>query len=269
MDPAWPRQLYLQCKTYIRFDRVLLRSLVLLGLCLWLVIAGWHFVLAPEHRVLALALLASILSFAAFYDLTLRDAPSGMVLALILFLCGGAGALWLGLALFYRPLANDQTPLAPAGASMTGLCPGPAGALHLLIGPDDIVAHGAPFRVGTCPAPAIARTAHGLRVTGFGYDDDGNTMWQLKANRFDRLEGDYLHVHRQDASSLGLYDRWEREIFFIRYLAPDAVRIRVCLLFRPAPAVTISDDAVEIGSRRFTRPRCLTASPNYAPRVEQ
>ena len=61
-------------------------------------------------------------------------------------------------------------------------------------------------------------------VSGFGYDDDGTVLWQLRDNQFVLLEGEYLHVHRPDRSSLGVYDKWEREIFFIRYLATDAVR---------------------------------------------
>ena len=49
---------------------------------------------------MALPVLVTSVSFAAFYELTLRDVSSGAVLAVILSLWGGAGALWLGLILF-------------------------------------------------------------------------------------------------------------------------------------------------------------------------
>jgi hypothetical protein len=116
----------------------------------------------------------------------------------------------------------------------------------------------------------LRRNAARLTVTGFGYDDDGNAIWELRNNRFARLQGEYLHVHRSDSSSLGLYDKWEREIFFVRYLAPDTVRIRGRFLCGGAPLVAISDSAIEIGARRFSQQRCLNDKAgglNYVPRA--
>jgi len=105
-------------------------------------------------------------------------------------------------------------------------------------------------------------------VTGFGYDGDGTVIWELRDNQFARLQGDYLHVHRPDQSSLGLYDKWEREIFFIRYLAPDVVRIRGRFVCGTAPLVTMGSSTIEIGTHRFSQPRCLKDSAgglNYVP----
>jgi hypothetical protein len=50
------------------------------------------------------------------------------------------------------------------------------------------------------------------------------------------------------------------------------VRIRGRFLCGGAPLVAISDNAIEVGARRFSQPRCLkdsAAGLNYAPRVEQ
>jgi hypothetical protein len=274
-DNRW-RQLYLQCRSYNVFDRALLRTLGIAIFCAGLLAYNWHFLLEPLHRTMAFVVLATIISFAAFYELTMRDAPGGVVLAVILSVCGSAGALWLGLTLFYRPLANDQAPLLPAGQPIAGLCDAPGDGMRILLGRDQLLAGGkgpvTPFRIATCPAPSLRRSGAGLTVTGFGYDDDGTATWRLRDNELVLLEGEYLHVHRTDRSSLGLYDRWEREVFFVRYLAPDTVRIRGRFLCGGAPLVAISDNAIEVGARRFSQPRCLkdsAAGLNYAPRVEQ
>jgi hypothetical protein len=249
------------------------RTLGIAIFCTGLLLYNWDFLLAPLHRTMAFVLLATIVSFAAFYELTVRDAPGGVVLAVILSVCGSAGALWLGLTLFYRPLANDHAPLLPAGERIAGLCDPPEGGMRILLGRDQLLASGkgpvTPFRVATCPAPSVRRSAAGLTVAGFGYDDDGTATWRLRDNELVLLEGEYLHVHRPDRYSLGLYDRWEREVFFIRYLTPDTVRIRGRFLCGGAPLVTISDSAIEIGARRLSQPRCLknsAAGLNYVSR---
>jgi hypothetical protein len=249
------------------------RTLGIAIFCAGLLAYNWNFLLAPLHRTMALVLLATIVSFAAFYELTVRDAPGGVVLAVILSVCGSAAALWLGLTLFYRPLANDHAPLLPAGERLAGLCDPPEGGMRILLGRDQLLASGkgpmAPFRIATCPAPSLRRSAAGLTVAGFGYDDDGTATWRLRDNELVLLEGEYLHVHRPDRSSLGLYDRWEREVFFIRYLTRDAVRIRGRFLCGGAPLVAISDSAIEIGARRLSQPRCLknsAAGLNYVSR---
>ena len=268
------RQLYLQCRTYIAFDRALARALAIVVFCVGLLIYNWHFVLEPMHRTMALPVLVIIVSFAAFYELTLRDVSSGVVLAVILSLWGGAGALWLGLILFYRPLPNDHAPLRPAGDHVAGVCAAPEDGMRVLLGRDELLMSGngpvTPFRIATCPAPSLRRSAAGLTVTGFGYDDDGTATWQLRDNELVLLEGEYLHAHRPDRSSLGLYDRLEREVFLHpNYLTPDTVRIRGRFLCNGSPLVAVSDSAIEIGARRLSQPRCLrdsAAGLNYVPR---
>jgi hypothetical protein len=266
------RLLYIQSRTYIAFDRALLRTLLLAAFCVWLVVAHRHLLLSPLHRAMALAVMSTIISFIAFYELTVRDAPSGAVLAVILSVLGGAALLWLGLVLFYTPLPNDHAPLRPDRDHVSGLCVPAQSGMRVLVGWDQLLAKGdgqfTPFRVADCPAPSLRRTAQGLMVSGFGYDGDGSVIWQLSDNRFTRLEDDSLHLHRFDRGSLGIYDRWEREIFFVRFLAPDAVRMRGRFLCGAAPPVNISERVIEIGAQELSRPRCLKAGAavNYAPR---
>src|SRR6185437_3537324 len=269
MDRDGLRQLYIQCRAYIEPDRTLVRTAAIAIFCIGLLVYNWSLILEPLHRAMALPLLATIISFAVFYELTMRDVPSGAVLAAILTLGGVAGALWLGLILFYKALPNDHAPLPPAGDHVADVCAAPEGGMRVLLGRDELLTRGkgavTPFRIAGCPAPSLRRTAQGLMVSGFFYDDDGNALWRLRDNQFARLDGDYLHVHRPDRSSLGIYDKGEREIFFLRYLAPDAVRIRGRLLCGAAPRVSVSNRAIEIGGQRLSRPRCLKAGLNYAP----
>jgi hypothetical protein len=272
MDRHRLRQLYLQCRTYTTFDRALVRSFAITAFCAGLLAYDWHFILEPLHRAMALPLLAAIIGFAVFYELTIRDVSSGVVLAAILTVGGATGALWLSLILFHKVLPNDHAPLRPAGGQVADLCAAPADRMRILLGSDRLVTNAkglvTPFRIATCPAPSLRRTAQGLTVSGFGYDEDGNALWRLRDNQFARLDGEYLHVHRPDRSSLGIYDRWEREIFFVRYLAPDTVRIRGLFFCGAAPPVAVGDSAIEIGARRFSQPRCLNDSAgglNYVP----
>ena len=154
------RELCRQCRTSLAFDRALVRTLAIVTFCAGLFVYDWHFILAPLHRDMTLLLLATVISFAAFYELTLRDAPSGAVLAVILAICGGAGALWLGLTLFYKPLANDHAPLLPAGDDVTGLCPAPDGGMRILHGRDQLLTTGKgtvrPFRGRRLSRPQLS-----------------------------------------------------------------------------------------------------------------
>ncbi len=91
----------------------------------------------------------------------------------------------------------------------------------------------------------------------FGYDGDGSVIFKIRHNLFDLMLGDYLHVHRPDRSTLGIYDQWENEIFYVRYLGPGAVRLRGRFLCGDYPPVTVKNASVTVGYARFSRPACL------------
>ena len=133
--------------------------------------------------------------------------------------------------------------------------------MRVLLGRDELLMSGkgpmTPFRIATCPGPSFRRSAAGLAVTGFGYDDDGTVIWRLRDNEFVLLEGEYLHAHRPDRTSLGLYDKLEREVFYIRYLTPDTVRIRGRFLCGWRPACR--------RQRQRNRDWCAPAQPTALP----
>ena len=100
-----------------------------------------------------------------------------------------------------------------------------------------------PFRAGICPGPHLTRTPRGLMIDFAGYDSSGAIIFRIQNNQFSLLQGDYLHIHRPSRSSLGLYGKNESEIFFVRYLAPGAVRIRGRFLCGDIAPQIIADDS--------------------------
>jgi hypothetical protein len=240
----------------------LVRGLVLAGICLGVLAYNWWFLAWPTHRVMALLVMAAVFSFAWFYEMTIRDAPMGSVLAGVVAIMGGAIVLWLGLTFFVHPLPNDSTPLVPAGEKLdAGSCDVRAGAMTVAVGADRLIEGSrgvfTPFRVSGCPGPSFSVSSQGLVVDDFGYDGDGSVIFKIRHNLFDLMLGDYLHVHRPDRSTLGIYDQWENEILYIRYLNPVAIRVRGRFLCGDYPPVTVSNRSVTVGYTRFSEPFCL------------
>jgi hypothetical protein len=240
----------------------LLRGLVLAAICLSVLAYNWRFLAWPMHRTMALMVMAAVFSFAWFYELSVRDAPMGRVLAGVLAIIGGAAVLWLALTFFTRPLPNDAAPLVPAGETLDAEgCFVPAGGLTVAVGADRIISRdGAaltPFKVSGCSGPTFTVTPLGLAMDDFGYDGDGSVIFKIRHNLFELMLGDYLHVHRPDLSTLGVYDRWENEILYVRYLDWRAVRIRGRFLCGDYPPVRVKDGSVAVGDARFSRPVCL------------
>lgn len=242
--------------------RDLVRGAVLAGICLGVLVYDWGFLAWPMHRVMALLVMAAVFSFAWFYELTMRDAPMGQVLVGVLVIIGSAAFLWGALTLFTHPLPNSTAPLVAAGEALEAQgCYQPPGALMAAVGSDRIIGRGrsafTPFKVSGCSGPSFIVTPQGLVIDDFGYDGDGSVIFKIRHNLFDLMLGDYLHVHRPDRSSLGLYDEWEHEILYVRYLSPGVVRVRGRFLCGDYPPVTVNNASVTVGYSRFRQPSCL------------
>ena len=240
----------------------LLRGFVLAAICAGVLTYDWGFLAWPMHRVMALMVMTAVFSFTWFYEMTMRDQPVGWVLTGVLAIIGGAVVLWAGLTLFARPLPNDATPLlAGAKAMDTQSCAVPPGTLTAVVGADRIISKGrgpfVPFEVAGCQGPSLTVTPKGLLVDDFGYDGDGSVAFRIRHNLFDRIEGDWLHLHRPDPSSLGVYDEWENEILYVRYLGPGEVRVRGRFLCGDHPRVTVRNSNVTVGEARYSQPTCL------------
>jgi len=242
--------------------RDVVRGVVLGGICLWVLVYDWDSLAWPVHRVMALLVMTAIFTFAWFYELTMRDAPMGRVLTGVLAIMGGAVVLWVGLTLFVRPLPDDAAPLVAAGETldMEG-CAAPPGALTVAVGADRITSRSGgafvPFKVSSCSGPSLQVTPQGLVVNDFGYDGDGSVAFTLRHNLFQRLMGDWLHIHHPDRSSLGVYDQWENEILYVRYLGQGVVRVRGRFLCGEYPPVLVKNASVTVGVSRYRQPGCL------------
>lgn len=240
----------------------LLRGAVLAAICLGVLVYDWDSLAWPMHRVMALLVMTAVFSFCWFYELTMCDAPMGRVLAGVLVIMGGAVLSWLGLTLFVRPLPDDDAPLVAAGEvpDLQG-CAVPPGTLVVAAGADRIISRSRapfmPFKIAGCSGPNLRLTPRGLVVDDIGYDGDGSVAFTLRHNLFQRLMGDWLHPHRPDRTSLGIYDQWENEILYVRYLGQGAIRVRGRFLCGEYPPVEITNDAVTVGETRYRRPDCL------------
>jgi hypothetical protein len=248
------------------------RTLVLTGFCLILVAWNWPYVMAASHRTMTLLVLCAVLSGSVFYELTMRNAPMEWVLAGVLGVIALAASSWIALYLFVTSLPNSHTPLVAARQSHTaGGCGASAQTLQIIMGGTNVTGPGngpfTPFRVGVCSGPFITRTPHGLMVNAFGYDDDGTMIYRIRNNQFERMMGDYLHIHRTDRSTLAIYDKSENEVLYLRYVDPGTVRVRGRFLCNETSPVTVSDDAITIGDRLLSQRPCSTLRPGSPPDI--
>jgi hypothetical protein len=251
-----------------------IRTWVLTGFCLILLVWNWHYIIAPSHRAMTLLVLCLVFSGAVFYELTIRDVSMEGALAGIFGVVALAASSWVVLYFFGTPLANDHTPLVAARQSgAAGGCGASANSLQIIVGGTRAAGSGngpfTPFRVGVCSSPSVTRTPRGLMVNAFGYDDDGTIIYRIRDNQFERVMGNYLHIHRTDRSTMAVYDKSENELLYLYYVDPGTVRIRGHFLCSETPSVTITDDAVTVGSRQISQPSCTTLKPGPAPDIAQ
>jgi hypothetical protein len=225
----------------------LLRALALALFCVALIIFNWRGVLEPQHRPMTLMLLTGALGIVLFCELMLREAAMEWILVALIALMGAGGLVWAALSVFYVPLPNDHAPLLPERTRLTDLgCRVPKNGLSVAAGQSWIAGSASafvPFRAGTCPGPSLTRTREGLLINFTGYDSSGAIIFRIENNQFSLLLGNYLHMHRPNRSTLALYDKNENEVFYLRYLAPDRVRVRGRFLCGDTAPLTITDSS--------------------------
>jgi hypothetical protein len=133
--------------------------------------------------------------------------------------------------------------------------------LLMIVGRNGVIGRGSgpfmPFRVGSCPALAITRTARGLVVNGFGYDSDNNVVYRIRDNVFDQIVGGFLTQHRPDPSRLTIRDGRRVQTLDIRYLNKNAVKIEGTFRCGDSAPVTVADDGVYVGQTKVGRNFCL------------
>ena len=189
-------------------------------------------------------------------ELLLRDVPHGLALAAMLLVeaaVGGAYLLW-----------RHVQPPVPSGPLIAAHDPSPpmpckdrpqAGDLLMAFGTDRVLGKGPgpfmPLRVDDGVALKLLRRDGGLMIQAFGYTESDDIAFHVIDNVFEPDMALKLRALRPDRSSFVLLDRFDKEVLYVRYLNPGAVRIRGRFLCGPAPQAVVRDDAILVGGVRL------------------
>jgi len=223
------------------------------ALLVWLFLSGSSMLSLRWPGVLAMAIVASLL---AAYELTRREAPPGWVLGSTLLI----PACIVGGYLAWRA----AQPPAPTGPLLAADEPSPppgcdevpeTGDLLMAFGTDRVIGKGpgpfAPLLVDDCVVLNLSRKGAGLMVQAFGYDWNNDIAFRVMNNIYEPALLVQLRAFRPDRSTFVLLDRFDKEVLYVRYLNPGAVRIRGRFLCGTAPQAVIQDDVIQVGGVRI------------------
>jgi hypothetical protein len=219
----------------------------------WAFLSGG--VLFPLRPVVVLSA-ATGLGMLAALELFLRDAPQGWMLGSILLIdlvVGGSYLVW-----------RQLQPPAPSGALMAAADPSPpsgceekpqAGDLLMMFGTDRVLGKGpgpfTPFVVDDCVVLKLLRQDGGLMIQAFGYAETQDIAFHILDNVYEADIALKLRALRPDRSTFQLLDRFDKEVLYVRYLNPHAVRIRGRFLCGRAPQAVVRDEGVLVGGVRL------------------
>ena len=239
-EPRWP---WLQTSLRVAFTALL----------------TWMFFLGSSPLSFGLAAvlgLATVLAVLLGYELCIRDVSSAWIAGLLLTLIGSFVAAY-GTWLATRP-PPPTGPLLPASE------PTPQVACVESIGPKDLVmAFGTdravglapgpfyPMKIGDCTVMALRQVGRGLMVKAFFYDFNNDVAFMVNDNVYEPTLPLQLRPFRPDPHTIVILDRFDKEVLYIRYLNPNAVRIRGRFLCGEAPQAVIHDDAILVGGFRM------------------
>lgn len=239
-EPRWP------------WLRTALRVLFT-GLLIW----GFSSGSSPlSFGIVAVLGLVNALALLLAYELAIRDLPSPWIAGGI-FMPIGASLVAYGAWLATRP-PPPTGPLLPASEATPGAsCAEKIGpkTLVMAFGTDRAVGTGPgpfrPMKVADCPAMALRRVGQGLMVKAHFYDFNGDVAFSVNDNVYEPTMPLQLRPFRPDPHSIVLLDRFDQEVLYVRYLNPNAVRIRGRFLCGTAPQAVIRDDAILVGGVRI------------------
>jgi len=240
-EPRWP---WLHTALRILFT----------GLLIW----GFAVGSSPlSFGIVALLGLINALALLLAYELAIRDLSSGWISAGIFTLIA-ASLVGYGAWLATRP-PPPTGPLLPSDEPMPGVsCAEKIGpqTLVMAFSTDRAVGTGAgpfhPFKVDECPVMALRRVGRGLMVKAYFYDFNGDVAFTVLDNVYEPTMPLQLRPFRPDPHSIVVLDRFDQEVLYVRYLNPNAVRIRGRFLCGTAPQAVIHDDAIFVGGVRIS-----------------
>jgi len=218
----------------------------------WAFLSGG--VLFPLKPVVAAAAATGLGMLVAF-ELSIRDVSQGRVLGSMLLVdlaVGGSYLLW-----------RQMAPPVPVGPLVAADDPTPAGCgdkpkadqLLMAFGTDRVLGKGpgpfTPLLVDDCVALKLFRRDGGLAIQAFGYTYTDDIAFHVIDNVYEPDSALKLRALRPDRSTFMVLDRFDKEVLYVRYLNPHAVRIRGRFLCGPAPQAVVRDDAIWVGGVRI------------------
>jgi hypothetical protein len=223
------------------------------GLVFWAFMSGRA--LFPLEPVVVLAAATGLGMLVAF-ELLVREAPQAWVLGSMLLIdatIGGSYLLW-----------RQSQPPAPSGPLMAANDPSPppgceekpqAGDLLMAFGTDRVLGKGdgpfTPLLVDDCVVLKLSRRDGGLMIQSFGYAWSEDIAFHIVDNVYEADIPLKMRAWRPDRSTFQLLDRFDKEVLYVRYLNPHAVRIRGRFLCGPAPQAVIRNDTILVGGVRI------------------
>ena len=88
-------------------------------------------------------------------------------------------------------------------------------------------------------------------IQAFGYSWHGDIAFHVMGNVYEPDTALQLRALRPDRSTFLLLDRFDKEVLYVRYLNPNAVRIRGRVICGQAPQAIIRDDHILTGGVRI------------------
>ncbi|HET7085167.1 MAG TPA: hypothetical protein VFI23_10385 [Rhizomicrobium sp.] len=223
------------------------------GLLMWAFFSGSSILSFGFAAVLGMACALAIL---LGYELSIRDAPTAWTAGGILALVGVSFAAYGGWLATRPPVPTG--PLLPASE------PTPDARCVEKLGPQGLVmAFGTNRAVGTGPGPfqpitvsdctvmALRRIGQGLMIKAYFYDWNNDVAFMVNDNVYEPTLPLQLRQFRPDPHTYVILDRFDKEVLYLRYLNPHAVRIRGRFLCGEAPQAVIRDDTILVGGFRI------------------
>jgi hypothetical protein len=117
------------------------------------------------------------------------------------------------------------------------------------------------LRIGTCNVLRVRRSEGGIAVSADVVYPSGVVAAHIRDNNFQLVPPEYANSEAPDKSTLLLRDRNGEELFWIKYLNPNSVKIRGRFACKGYGSVIIKDDEMIIGTK--ARSNCaISAFPS-------
>jgi hypothetical protein len=99
--------------------------------------------------------------------------------------------------------------------------------------------------IGNCPLLKMQRSKQGLLFDADIFSLSGNLIARIESNEFNLVPGEYSYKRRPDVSTLIVFDKHGNELLWIKYLNPEAVRIRGIFTCPNYGSITVTDKEIK------------------------